>query len=79
MTDLEKISRPIFYSCSESLSNYHEGYVKTPYGRNVKYIFSMFSLNMTFVNCFSLCNDDKGDMIAGFRVTKIHDTRRENN
>lgn len=79
MTDLEKISRPILYNCKEDSVGHCEGYVETSYGKNVKYTFSMFSLGMTFVNCFSLCDDSKSHIIAGFRVTKIHDTRRENN
>lgn len=72
MTDLEKINRRVFYENKR-------GYIKTNQGKNTKYIFNDLLLGTTFVTCFSFINNNKNNIIAGFRVTKIHDTRRENN
>jgi len=72
MTDLEKINRPVFYEN-------RTGCVATRYGKNTKYIFNGLLEGVTLITCFSFLDDNKNDIIAGFRVTKIHDTRRENN
>lgn len=74
MIDLEKINRPIIYDKS-----YMRGYTETPSRvGNTKYLFYRPILGESIVHCFSLLDDNKTDVIAGFRVTKIHDTRREN-
>ena len=76
MTDLEKINRPVVY---KHVYGSTHGFAKTCEGEDLKYIFNDLLKNKTFVVCFSFLDDDKVDIIAGFRVTKIHDTRRENN